>query len=388
MTSERNKLAAVAAFALILAAGGGFLAARLTTPENPPAVTTGPSPGGAAASPGEEVRIDDEGIRSSQIAVAPAGQGGLNAAIEAPGTVQATPDAEALVTARAPGTIVRILARLGDNVRAGQTIALVESREASTVAADRGAAAARVTLAARQLERERYLLSQGVSPRADFETAQANLQVAQAEARRAAAAGGTIRATGDGRTVAVQSPIDGRLSASRGQLGASVQAETELFRVVDPSRLEIVANMPPGDAARVRAGDRVEITLSEGNTIEGRVRSAIRDVNPETRQASVVIVLNGSGFLLAPGELVRTRVLASGGRSGAAVVVPQDAVQTLGDRTVVFVRTRTGFRAQPISAGARSSGLVEVLAGLQAGTPIATTNAFRLKSELLKEEGE
>src|SRR3546814_12151528 len=59
---------------------------------------------------------------------------------------------------------------------------------ASAIAADRSTAAARVTLASRQLARERTLLNQGVSPRADYETAEANLAVAQAEARQASAA--------------------------------------------------------------------------------------------------------------------------------------------------------------------------------------------------------
>jgi len=62
-------------------------------------------------------------------------------------------------------------------------------------------------------------------------------------------------------------------------------------------------------------------------------------------------------------------------------------VQTLGGRNVVFVRTTRGFRAQPIQAGARSDGMVEVLAGLKSGTPIATRNAFLLKAELEKNEG-
>ena len=83
-----------------------------------------------------------------------------------------TADAEAVLTARAPGTITRIFSRIGDPVRAGQTLALVESRDASQIAADRSSASARVTLAQRQLARERTLLAQGVSPRADYEAAQ------------------------------------------------------------------------------------------------------------------------------------------------------------------------------------------------------------------------
>src|SRR3546814_9814106 len=46
--------------------------------------------------------------------------------------------------------------------------------------------------------------------------------------------------------------------------------------------------------------------------------------------------------------LFRSRIFASGGDAASGVNVPQDAVQTLGDRSVVFVRTRQGFKAQTV----------------------------------------
>ena len=288
---------------------------------------------------------------------------------------------------RAAGTITRILKRIGDPVRAGETIALVESREASSIAADRSAAAARVTLAGRQLARERSLLAQGVSPRADYESAQANLAVAQADAQRASAAAGAARITGDGRSVAVASPIAGRITAAPASLGQYVAAETELFRVADPRRLQITANVPPADASRVRAGDRVELTTNDGRMIAGRVRSDTGVVDPETRSATVVIVPSAGGSTLVPGQLVQARIFASGGAVRGGVMVPQDAVQTIGNRTVVFVRTAAGFKARTVQVGARSGGLVAIVAGLAAGTPIATANAFLLKAELGKNAG-
>ena len=384
MTSDKNRLYAGAAIALALAAGAGFGIARLTQ-------SSAPAPEAAAVekaqAPGDSVEISADGIRSSQITVAPAAAGALDAAIAASASVDSTPDAEAVLTARAAGTVTRIFKRVGDPVRAGETIALVESRDASSIAADRSAAAARVTLAERQLAREAGLLKQGVSPRADYETAQANLAVARAEASRASAAAGAARVTGDGRSVAVVSPIGGRITAVSGTLGTYVSAETELFRVADPSRLQITANVPPADAPRIRAGDRVELTTSDGRTIEGRVRSETGVVDPQTRTGTVVIMPSAGGSTLVPGQLVQARIFASGGASSGGVMVPQDAIQTVGSRTVVFVRTPKGFKAQDVQIGSRSGGLVAISSGLAAGTPIATTNAFLLKAELEKNEG-
>lgn len=381
--NDKNRLYAGAAIGLVAAAALGFGAARLTAPAPPePAAAETP------ATSIDAVAIDDAGIRTSGIVVAPAASGELDAAIPASATVEATPDAEAVLTARAAGTVTRILKRIGDPVRAGETVALVESRDASAIAADRSAASARVTLASRQLARERSLLAQGVSPRADYETAQANLAVAQADARRAAAAAGAARVAGDGRSVAVITPIGGRITAAPANLGQYIAAETELFRVADPRRLQITASLPPADASRVRAGDRVELTTSDGLTIEGRIRSATGVVDPETRAATVIVTPTAGGSTLVPGQFVQARVFASGGATHDGVMVPQDAVQTIGSRTVVFVRTRGGFKAQTVQVGSRSGGLVAIVSGLTAGTSIATANAFLLKAELGKESAE
>ena len=382
--NDKSRLYAGAAVGLVAAAALGFGAARLTQP-----APTAPEPEATAtAGTGDSVAITPQGIATSQIAVARATSGELDAAIPASATVEATSDAEAVLTARAPGTVIRILKRIGDPVRAGETLALVESRDASQIAADRAAAAARVTLASRQAARERSLLAQGVSPRADYETAQANLAVAQADARRASAAAGAVRLAGDGRSVAVVSPVGGRVTAAPANLGQFVAAETELFRVADPRRLQITASLPPAQAPRVRAGDRVELTTNDGRVVEGRVRSETGVVDPETRAATVVVVPTAGGSTLAPGQLVQARIFASGGATRDGVMVPQEAVQTLGTRTVVFERTRAGFRARTVQVGARSGGLVSIVSGLAAGTPIATTNAFLLKAEIEKEQAE
>jgi cobalt-zinc-cadmium efflux system membrane fusion protein len=99
-------------------------------------------------------------------------------------------------------------------------------------------------------------VAQGVSARADYETAQANLAVAQAEARRAAGAAGAVRLARDGRSVAVVSPITGRITALPANLGQFVPAETELVRVADPRRIQITpacrSAMPRGCAPGTR----------------------------------------------------------------------------------------------------------------------------------------
>lgn len=68
--------------------------------------------------------------------------------------------------------------------------------------------------------------------------------------------------------------------------------------------------------------------------------------------------------------------------------MPEEAVQSVEGRDVVFVRTAAGFLAVPVSLGRRSAGRVEVLTGLAGGQTIATRQAFLLKAELSKGTGE
>ena len=91
---------------------------------------------------------------------------------------------------------------------------------------------------------------------------------------------------------------------------------------------------------------------------------------------------------LQPGLAVRVRLLPSRGSTSNAIVVPEDAVQTLEGRDIVFVRTAKGFRAQTVTIGQRSNGRVEILKGLVGGAQVATKNAFLLKAELGKGAGE
>jgi cobalt-zinc-cadmium efflux system membrane fusion protein len=111
-------------------------------------------------------------------------------------------------------------------------------------------------------------------------------------------------------------------------------------------------------------------------------------VDGTTRQATIIIAPAGASEAIAPGQMIEARIFASGRGGSAGVTIPQEAVQTLGGRTVVFVRTSKGFVARDVQVSGRSGGMVAIGAGLEAKTMIATTNAFLLKAELEKETAE
>jgi len=386
MIQDKRLLGGSAAVAIV-AALGGFGIARWTG--NEPAATEATS--GNAATPAEEEKAPDtvamtaQAVQQSGIATETINPGGLGAEIIAQATVSASPQGEAIVTARAAGAVMRLMKRLGDPVRAGETLAIVESRDAAQFAADRTAAAAKLTLAQKALARERYLFRQKVSARVELEQAEAEAASAAAEARRASVAAGAARVTSDGRGVAVSSPISGRVTSQNVSLGAFVQPETELMRVADVSKVQIEAAVGPTDAQRLVSGDRAIIELPDGRTVAAKVRAVTPSLAEDTRSATAVLDVSGS---LQPGLAVRVRLMPSRGSTSNAIVVPEDAVQTLEGRDIVFVRNAQGFKAQTVTIGQRSNGRVEILKGLAAGSQVATRNAFLLKAELGKGAGE
>lgn len=383
---KRRLLGGAAAIALV-AALGGFAVARCSTDKPATAETAS----GNTSAPAPEAKTPDvvtmtaQAIERAGISTETINPGGLGAEIVAQATVSASPQGEAIVTARAGGAVTRLLKRLGDPVRAGETLAIVESRDAAQIAADRTAAAAKAALAQKALAREQYLYGQKVSARVELEQAQAGAASAAAESRRASVAAGAARVTSDGRGVLVSSPISGRVTSENVTLGAFVQPETELMRVADASKIQVEAAVGPSDAQRLAPGDRAIIELPDGRTLEARVRAVTPGLANDTRSATAVLDVSGS---LQPGLAVRVRLLPSRGGTSDAIVVPEDALQTLEGRDVVFVRTAKGFRAQTVTIGQRSNGRVEIVRGLPAGSQVATKNAFLLKAELGKGAGE
>ncbi|MES2290937.1 MAG: efflux RND transporter periplasmic adaptor subunit [Pseudomonadota bacterium] len=382
MPQNRRLLGGAAAVALV-AALAGFTVAKCTssapTPEAPAAKEE------AAKAPTETLTISAQAISQAGIATETIRAGGLGAEIVSQALITAAPSGEAIVTARAGGAVTRLLKRLGDPVRAGEALAIVESRDAAQIAADRSVAGAKAVLAQKALAREQYLFGQRVSARVDLEQAQAEAAAAAAEARRAQAAAGAANVTSDGRGVVVASPISGRVTSENASLGAFVQPETELFRVADPSKIQVEAAVGPSDAQRLSPGDRAVIELPDGKTLEARVRAVTPGLQGDTRSATAVLDVSGS---LQPGLAVRVRLRPSRGEISNGIVVPEEAVQTLEGRDIVFVKTNAGFRAQRVTVGQRSAGRVEVLNGLKTGQQVATRNAFLLKAELGKGAGE
>ena len=391
IAEERKKpLAIVAGVAALLAVGAAVLVSRDGGSSTEVAVTAEK----AAEHEGEEehregfvemtpARIAASGLQTTRIE-----SGSIGSEIIAQATVTAPPEGQALVTARADGAVVRINKRLGDPVGAGETIALLESREAAAFVAERNAASARATAARAAAARARRRFRERITARQDLEAAEAVRAEAEAELQRTQAAVEAAGVTGNGRQLAVRSPISGRITEVDTQLGAYVSAGAELFNVANPRSVQIDAAVPAVDSQRIQPGDRGIVELPNGGTIEAVVRSSTPSLNPESRTATIVLQPAGMPAGLTQGQAVRVRIVPRGSVTSSAIVLPEEAVQQVESRDVVFVQVQGGFQAVPVTVGQRSGGRVEIAEGLRPGLVVVTRGAFVLKSQLGASEAE
>lgn len=385
--NPRTKLVATGAIAALLAGGMGIAGGRyLLAPADPSAPTEAL---GAKTKPAPEGLVDmtAQRIQSAGIAVAPAELSSLSAEIIAQGVVASPPDGEAVLTAWADGVVVSIRKQLGESVQAGEVVAALESRDAAAMAAERGAAAARLSLARSAYAREKRLYEARVTARQDMEGAAATLGEAEAEMRRASSAAAAAGVARDGRRLAVMSLVSGRITKMDAKLGTYASAGTELFRVTDPRRVQVNAAVLASDARRIQPGDTATLELVTGETTAATVLAITPSVDPASRSATIVLRPGGSAGLTV-GQGLRVRIKPRVDSAADRIVLPEEAVQSVEGRSVVFVRRPTGFQAITVGTGARGGGRIEILSGIRAGDLVATKGAFLLKAELGKEEAE
>ena len=390
VTPDRTKLLAAGVGLALVAAVGGVLIGRSMAPAETEAVAEEGEEHGEEEEHGPEgfvalppANLAAVGIRTERVVA-----GSLGSEILAQAAATAPPTGRSSLTARADGAVTSIYKRLGDGVGAGETVALLESREAAAITAERASAAARAQAATSALNRERRLFEEKITARQDLEAAQAEAAQAQAELRRTEAAVRAAGVTSDGRHIAVRSLIGGRITKMDAELGAFVSAGTELFEVANPRSIQIEAAVPWADAQRIRPGDPAFIELGGGEILQAVVRSTTPSLDPDSRAATVVLSPLGIPAGLTQGQAFRVRIRPRGADTAGRIVLPEGAVQTVEGRNVVFLQVRGGFQATPVTTGERSGGRIEILEGLKPGAVVATEGAFVLKSQLGASEAE
>ena len=378
-------LVGAATAALLLSACGGGSDAGNEAAANEAASSAPANAGAEAPAQKDALTLTSEQIAAAGVQIGRPIVGGAGT-IELPAIIEGDPQGTQVVSAAIAGRVVALTRNLGQTVGRGQTIAVIESREAAQIKGEVQAARARLQLANSNLAREQRLFSQKVSPEQDLiaaRTAATEARIALTQAQSTVSAAG-VGGAGLNR-LGIAAPISGQVIARPVTLGQTVTADAELYRIANLGQVSLALNLRPEDAGRVRPGNVVTVKAA-GRQATARITFVSPALDPQTRLVPSIATLDNRGGTWRVGEPVTASVELTGSGGSGAIRVPTTAVQTDEGKSVVFVRTSKGFQATQVQLGDASGDTVIVRSGLTGREQIATTGSFTLKAELGKSE--
>lgn len=343
-----------------------------------------------------EVRLTESQIKLIELRTAVAIFGKIGGALMLNGEITPDQDRTIDVVSKVGGYVREVPRRLGDAVRTGTTLAVLESSEIAQAEAAYRVALSKVALANSQLAREASLRKQKISPEHDYQAArqaatEADIELRAAE-RKLALFGVDVKTLGTeasadlGRVrVSVVAPIDGTLIEKHVTAGSQVTDSTSLFRLANLDSVWVIASVFEREMGQVAIDQTATVTVAAypGREFEGRVTWIAHLVDEKTRTLKLRIEIDNKDRALRPGSFARVKINTTSPQS--VLAVPAAAVQRQKAEAIVFVDAGNGlFKRREVTVGARSRDTVEILTGLQEGETIVTNGAFTLKAELEK----
>lgn len=181
----------------------------------------------------------------------------------------------------------------------------------------------------------------------------------------------------------LRAPISGTVIDRQVALGEYASEQKPAFIVADVSTIWVDLSVYRRDLPRVRVGDKILIDVGDGGKpIEAEVSYISPVGSSDTQTALARALIRNEGMRLRTGLFVSTRLILSA--KHVPVAVKTSAIQTIDNRTVVFVRKGDRFEVRDVSLGGRDSEHVEVVSGLLDGDRYAAGNSFVVKAEIAK----
>jgi len=183
------------------------------------------------------------------------------------------------------------------------------------------------------------------------------------------------------RTVTLEAPGSGFVTAKEISSGAQIEPGTTLFTVTDLSKVWIEAEVHEYEAPLVRLGQKARVTLAydPGVGYSGRVSYIYPYLNTDTRTLRVRFEFDNPGQTLKPGMYVNVGLDTE---RAQGVLIPGSAIMDTGLRQLVYVQTgENRFEPRQVTVGVRSDDQAQILSGVKAGEAVVIRANFLLDSE-------
>lgn len=181
----------------------------------------------------------------------------------------------------------------------------------------------------------------------------------------------------------LRAPLAGTVIDRQVGLGEHVGEQKPAFTIADLSTVWVDFSVYRRDLKRVTVGAQVVIDAEDGGpTIEAKISYVSPVGNSDTQSGLARAAVSNETLRLRPGLFVTGRVLMS--EKTVPIAIKSNALQTVDNRTVVFVRNGDKFEARDVEIGERDPEHVEIIFGLVEGDVYAAKNSFVVKAELAK----
>ncbi len=341
------------------------------------------------------IKWTEQQMQQMGLTIQVAGFGTIKQVISTRGKIILEPDRLAHVIPKVTGIAKDVYKNIGDIVRTGEMMAVLESSEMADAKAAYLAVLAKSRLAYSSFMREEKLYREQISAAQDYLNAQnqyeeavINVQLAE---QKLLALGLTLPEIHDLaqqknpslRFYEVRAPLDGTVIMRHITQGEFIENTKTIYEVANLSTVWVEIGIYPRDLDRVKVGQSIDVMLPIGQqSAEARLIYVSPIVTNETITATAVAQLDNARGLWRPGVFVKVDILVD--TLSFPIVIPTEAIQDIDGEKVVFVVTSKGIEKRKVKLGLSGRENVEVLEGLQPGERYVATQTFLIKAELGK----
>lgn len=340
-------------------------------------------------------------------------------AVRATGKILVSEDRVAAIGPVHEGRLVRLYAGQGSVVRKGQKLADLQSADLDEAEADylkaladlqnaRRTSEAEVRLAQQTYDRTKMLYEKTIAAGKALQSAEHDLQVAQATAESSVASTKAALTSARHRLLilglteadlnalatrpdfaavfSLTSPISGIVVERNATVGATVGSDANVFKIVDISSVWIDANVFEKDLARVKLGQQVNVSVTAfpGSIFTGKVILVSTVVDPDTRSVKVRTEVPNRDARLKPDMFANVEIVTDVNRT--SISIPQTALLNDGGQSVVFVTAGSGFEKRSVTPGIQSDDRIEITSGLKAGDKVVIKGNYLLLQQSKPEQ--
>jgi cobalt-zinc-cadmium efflux system membrane fusion protein len=332
---------------------------------------------------GEKIIVPESSPLRNRLSIEAARAEAIDARLVLPGIVESDPARTAAVLTPLGGRILELKATLGDRVRKGQVLAVIDSPDLAQAYEDDDKAADNLQLTQKNLTRQEGQYKLGAASSRDLDQARSDHAQAAAEFVRTQAHLKAIGVSGTAgkrsSLLSVEAPVGGSVTTLTVARGNMINDPTQpIMTIADLSTIWVTALVPEKDVAAVAKDQEAAVDLDAypGRTLRGKVLFVSDVIEPDSRRNKLRIAFPNPDNTLKP-NMFATVTLA--GAKQTRVLLPTSALLMNNDRTTVFVATAPWtFERRTVEPKLDEGTIVALDSGVAAGEQVVVKGGILL----------